>query len=425
MTEERTVLADGCFWGVQDLVRRYAGVLSTRVAYTGANVPHSTYRNHGMPKPSRSSLILPASAIDRSSSFSSRFMTPARAIARATTSGPAIGRQSSTPVMSRGGLPKTRSPTSILQAYGPTRSLLKSFQPVIFGRPNPSIGITSNEFQTAIPVISSDLTGGCRFAPKGQQTRTQTNKLMKSLNDTPLSMLDLVPIREDGTVADALAISLKTAQHAESLGFKRYWLAEHHNMPGITSSATAVLVGYIAGGTQRIRVGSGGLGSSLFSARLAAERGLPYAFASHFAPRLLHQAITLYRSLFCLSESLAQPYVMISVPLIAAPNNDEAEFLASTTYQRVLGILRGDRRSFPPPVEDFMSHLSLREWAAIGEFLSAGVIGDPDTVISGLTELLRTTTADELMLVCDIYDPALRLRSFDIVTEACGAHRSH
>jgi len=331
---------------------------------------------------------------------------------------------------------------------------------------------------------------------------------MKTLHDTPFSLLDLVAVREEGTVAEALAISLKTAQHAETLGFKRYWLAEHHNMPGIASSATAVLVGYIAGGTQRIRVGSGGimlpnhaplvvaeafgtlaelypkridlglgrapgtdpitmralrrerveteadfprevadlqqllaapqanqavvampgagtkvpiwlLGSSLFSARLAAERGLPYAFASHFAPRLLHQAIALYRSLFRPSESLAQPYVMIGVPLIAAPTNDEAEFLASSTYQRILSILRGERRAFPPPVEGFMSQLSQPERAAIGDFLSAGVIGDPDTVNRGLTELLRTTAADELMLVCDIYDPALRLRSLDIIAATC------
>jgi len=161
------------------------------------------------------------------------------------------------------------------------------------------------------------------------------------------------------------------------------------------------------------------LGSSLFSARLAAEMGLPYAFASHFAPRLLHQAIALYRSLFQPSESLAQPYVMIGVPLIAAPTNDEAEFLASSTYQRVLGILRGDRRRFAPPVADFRSHLSQPERAAIGDFLAASVIGDADTVNRGLSELLRTTAADELMLVCDIYDPALRLRSLEIVAQAC------
>lgn len=323
-------------------------------------------------------------------------------------------------------------------------------------------------------------------------------------------MLDLVSIREGGTVAEALANSLKTAQHAEALGFKRYWLAEHHNMRGIASSATTVLVGYIAGGTQRIRVGSGGimlpnhaplvvaeafgtlaelypqridlglgrapgtdrvtmralrrdraeteadfprdvadlqqllavpqddqvivampgagtkvpiwlLGSSLFSARLAAERGLPYAFAAHFAPRLLHQAIALYRRLFQPSESLAQPYVMIGVPLVAAPTNAEAEFLASSTYRRILGILRGERGRFPPPVDGFMAQLSREEQTAIGDFLAAAVIGDRDTVQRGLTELLRTTGADELMLVCDTFDPELRLRALDIVADACAA----
>ena len=230
-----------------------------------------------------------------------------------------------------------------------------------------------------------------------------------------LSMLDLVAVREGASVAQALATALQTAQYAERLGFSRYWVAEHHNMQGIASSATAVLVGYLAGGTERIRVGSGGimlpnhaplvvaeafgtlaelypnridlglgrapgtdrdtmralrrdrpeteedfprdvaelqrllapaqagqrmvampgagtqvpiwlLGSSLFSAQLAAQRGLPYAFASHFAPRLLHQAVDLYRSLFQPSAQLAKPYVVIGVPLVAAPSDDEAEF---------------------------------------------------------------------------------------------------
>ena len=327
---------------------------------------------------------------------------------------------------------------------------------------------------------------------------------MKTLRDISLSMLDLVAVREGGTVADALAIALRTARHAESLGFTRYWLAEHHNMQGIASSATAVLVGYIAGGTRHIRVGSGGvmlpnhaplvvaeafgtlaelypkridlglgrapgtdqttmralrrerveteedfprevaelqqllappqpgqrviampgagtevpiwlLGSSLFSARLAAERGLPYAFASHFAPRLLLQAIDLYRSQFRPSATLAQPYVMIGVPLIAAPSNEEAEFLASSTYQRVLGILRGDRSRLQPPVADFMSQLNTQERTAIDNFLAAAVIGGPHTVGEGLAALIQATAADELMLVCDIFDPALRLRSLDIV----------
>ena len=320
-------------------------------------------------------------------------------------------------------------------------------------------------------------------------------------------MLDLVSIREGGTVADALAIALHTAQHAESLGFVRYWLAEHHNMAGIASSATAVLVGYIAGGTRTMRVGSGGvmlpnhaplvvaeafgtlaelypgridlglgrapgtdqatmralrrertetaddfpqdvaelqrllgpvqpgqrliampgagtnvpiwlLGSSLFSAQLAAERGLPYAFASHFAPRLLLQAITLYRQNFRPSATLAKPYVTIGVPLIAAPTDEEAEYLASSTYQRVLGILTGDRRGLLPPVDNFLAQRHPQERAAIGDFLAAAVIGGPDTVQDGLVALAQATDADEFMLVCDIYDPALRLRSLDIAAGA-------
>jgi len=322
-------------------------------------------------------------------------------------------------------------------------------------------------------------------------------------------MLDLVAVREGGSVAEALAIALRTAQHVEALGFTRYWLAEHHNMPGIASSATAVLVGYIAGGTTRMRVGSGGimlpnhaplvvaeafgtlaeiypgridlglgrapgtdrttmralrsdrieteddfprdvaelqqllgaaqpgqqviampgagtrvpiwlLGSSLFSAQLAAERGLPYAFASHFAPRLLHQAIELYRSRFRPSASLAQPYVMIGVPLVAAPTDAEAEFLATSVYQRVLGILHGDRRCLPPPVANFMAGLHPQERAGIADFLSAAVIGGPQTVAAGLAQLQQATLADELILVCDVFDPELRLRSLDIAAAACG-----
>ena len=320
-------------------------------------------------------------------------------------------------------------------------------------------------------------------------------------------MLDLVAVRDGASVADALAIALRTAQHAEALGFKRYWVAEHHNMAGIASSATAVLVGHLAGGTRHMRIGSGGimlpnhaplvvaeafgtlaelypgridlglgrapgtdqatmralrrdrpeteadfprelaelqqllapaqpgqrliampgagtqvpiwlLGSSLFSARLAAERGLPYAFASHFAPRLLLQAIELYRSEFRPSATLSQPYVVIGVPLIAAPTDDEAEFLASSTYQRVLGILTGDRRRLLPPVPQFMAQLAPQERAAIGDFLAAAVIGGPDTVRAGLAALAQATDADEFMLVCDIFDPALRLRSLDIAAAA-------
>ncbi|MDY0330281.1 MAG: LLM class flavin-dependent oxidoreductase [Thiomonas sp.] len=330
---------------------------------------------------------------------------------------------------------------------------------------------------------------------------------MHALKKIALSLLDLVAVRENGTVAEALHIALRTAQHAEALGFKRYWLAEHHNLPGVASSATAVLVGYVAGGTRRIRVGSGGvmlpnhaplvvaeafgtlaelypgridlglgrapgtdpltmralrrdrvereddfprdvaelqhllappepgqrlvaipgagtqvpiwlLGSSLFSARLAAQRGLPYAFASHFAPRLLHQALALYRQEFSPSNVLARPYVIIGVPMIAAPTDDEAQFLASSTYQRVLGILTGQRGRLQPPVAHYLEQLHPQERAAVQDFLAAAVIGGPETVRQGFAALAESTQADEFMLVCDVFDPSLRLRALDIAAQA-------
>ena len=333
---------------------------------------------------------------------------------------------------------------------------------------------------------------------------------MKSLNTVKLSMLDLVAVREGGTVADALNIAVRTAQQAEKLGFERYWLAEHHNMPGIASSATAVLIGHIAGATQKIRVGSGGimlpnhaplvvaeafgtlaelypgridlglgrapgtdgptmralrrdrveseedfprdvqelqrllgddqdgariiampgagtnvpiwlLGSSLFSAQLAAHLGLPYAFASHFAPRMLHQALSIYRQMFKPSATLAKPYAIVGVPVIAAPTDEEAQFLASSTHQRVLGILTGNRSRLMPPVENFWEQLDSRAQAAIGDFLAVGVIGGPDTVRQGLQKLADETQADEFMLVSDVYDADLRLRSLEITSTAMKA----
>lgn len=319
-------------------------------------------------------------------------------------------------------------------------------------------------------------------------------------------MLDLVAVREGASVAEALSLCLRTAQHAEKLGFTRYWMAEHHNMDSIASSATAVLVGYVAGGTQRIRVGSGGvmlpnhaplvvaeafgtlaelypgridlglgrapgtdgltmralrrnrveteadfprdvselqallgpvrpgqrlvanpgagtevpiwlLGSSLFSAQLAAQKGLPYAFASHFAPQMMMQAIALYRDLFQPSEVLERPYVAIGVPLVAAPTDAEAQFLATSIYQRVLGILTGDRKKLQAPSEHFLSSLRDAEKAAIADFLEIAVIGGPDTVRAGFATLYSATQADEFILVCDVFDPDLRLRSLDIAQQ--------
>ncbi|PWW43668.1 luciferase family oxidoreductase group 1 [Melaminivora alkalimesophila] len=330
---------------------------------------------------------------------------------------------------------------------------------------------------------------------------------MTSTRPPLLSFLDLVAVREGGTVAQALELAVRTARHAESLGFTRYWLAEHHNMPGIASSATAVLVGHIAGATHRIRVGSGGimlpnhaplvvaeafgtletlypgridlglgrapgtdpatmralrrdrveteadfprdvvelqrllapaepgqkliavpgagtevpiwlLGSSLFSAQLAAHLGLPYAFASHFAPRMLHAAIELYRRLFKPSKVLARPYVMLGVPVVAAPTDEEAQYLASSTYQRVLGIITGQRGLLPPPVEGYLERLGYQERQAIADFLAVGVVGSPETVRAGLRALASETGADEFMLVSDVFDAELRLRSITLTAEA-------
>jgi luciferase family oxidoreductase group 1 len=330
------------------------------------------------------------------------------------------------------------------------------------------------------------------------------------MSKTSLSMLDLVAVREGGSVSEAIAIALQTAQHAEQLGFTRYWLAEHHNMPGLACSSTAVLVGHIAASTQCIRVGAGGimlpnhaplvvaeafgtlealypgridlglgrapgtdqltmralrrnrveteddfprevaelqqllgaiqpgqrviaspganshvpiwlLGSSLFSAQLAAQRGLPYAFASHFAPRMLMQAIDLYRSNFVPSATLSKPRVIAGVPLVAAPTDEEAHFLASSVFQRVSGIVRGERRALQPPVENYLETRDPQERAAIADFLAMAVIGGPVTVAEHLKKIVEVTEADELMLVCDIFDPALRLRSLDIAAAAMPA----
>ncbi|MEY5028052.1 MAG: hypothetical protein RLZ63_367 [Pseudomonadota bacterium] len=327
------------------------------------------------------------------------------------------------------------------------------------------------------------------------------------MTKTQLSMLDLVAVREGSTVAQAIETAVQTARHVEQLGFTRYWLAEHHNMPGLACSSTTVLIGHVAGATQRIRVGSGGimlpnhaplvvaeafgtlealypgridlglgrapgtdpvtmrglrrnrveteedfprevaelqqllgdpqpgqrvvaspgsgshvpiwlLGSSLFSAQLAAQRGLPYAFASHFAPRMLMQALNIYRSHFVPSAVLSRPRVVVGVPLIAAPTEEEAQFLATSIHQRVSGIVRGERRALQPPVEGYLASREPREQAAIADFLAMAVIGGPERVREELSRIAQATQADELMLVCDIFDPALRLRALDIAADA-------
>ncbi|AJD48772.1 flavin-dependent oxidoreductase [Isoalcanivorax pacificus W11-5] len=326
---------------------------------------------------------------------------------------------------------------------------------------------------------------------------------MTRLQDTAFSMLDLVPVRDTGTEAEALANSLQLARHVEALGFRRFWLAEHHNMDGVASSATPVLVGYIAAGTSRIRVGSGGvmlpnhaplvvaeqfgtlatlypdridlglgrapgadrttlmalrrsaddgedfpehvstlqrllgpaqpgqklfavpgtntrvpiwlLGSSLFSAQLAAQRGLPYAFASHFAPRMLHQALRIYRDNFQPSETLEKPYVMVGVPLQAAPTDEEAEHNATTAYQRALALIRGHSLKLVPPVPSMASRWLPHEQDAVGNLYGLAVIGGPERVKQRLEMIVEQTQADEIIFTCDMYDQAHRLRACDIV----------
>jgi luciferase family oxidoreductase group 1 len=159
------------------------------------------------------------------------------------------------------------------------------------------------------------------------------------------------------------------------------------------------------------------LGSSLFSAQLAAQIGLPYAFASHFAPAMLLQALDIYRRTFKPSAQLAKPYAIIGVPLIAAPTDEEAQFLASSVYKRVYGMLTGRRGKLPLPDADFMASIDAAGLAAIHGFLAAGVIGSPETVRAELQNLLDQTQADEIMFVCDVHDPVLRLRSLDIAAQ--------
>ncbi|WJN59545.1 LLM class flavin-dependent oxidoreductase [Pseudomonas sp. SO81] len=328
---------------------------------------------------------------------------------------------------------------------------------------------------------------------------------MSKLSTTPFSVLDLAPMRDDDIgAAPALQRSLDLARHVESLGFSRMWVAEHHNMEGIASSATAVLLGYLAANTSTLRLGSGGimlpnhaplvvaeqfgtlaalypgrielglgrapgadqataralrrdrlgsaedfpqdveeletllgprqpgqtvlavpgvdsqvpiwlLGSSLFSAQLAAQKGLPYAFASHFAPRYLHQALRIYRENFQPSAMLAKPYAMIGVPLIAAPSDEEAEFLATTAYQRVLALMRGQSLVLRPPVESMVGRWQPHEQQAVGDFLGLAAIGGPEKVRARLEVLLEQSGADELIFTCDLYQPEHRLRSFEIV----------
>ena len=326
---------------------------------------------------------------------------------------------------------------------------------------------------------------------------------MSRLAAVAVSVLDLAPIRVGGTPGEALANSVALARCAEEAGCTRFWVAEHHNMDGIASSAPAVLIAHLAAHTARIRLGAGGvmlpnhaplaiaeqfgtlaalhpgridlglgrapgtdpwtaaalrrgrgaeefpaevaeirrllgparpgqqlravpgagsdvqlwlLGSSLFSARLAAALGLPYAFASHFAPQQLDAALAIYRREFQPSAELAAPHVAIGVPLIAAPDDAEAEYLASSLRQRWLALLRGASLRLPPPTADALD-ASPGEQAALADLLGVAAIGGRERVCAHLEALLARTRADEILFTCDIHDQALRQRALRLVAE--------
>lgn len=329
---------------------------------------------------------------------------------------------------------------------------------------------------------------------------------MKSLQEIKFSVLELAPVREDKTIEFSLHHALELAQHVEQLNYERFWLAEHHNMDGIASSATAVLLGFIAAHTQHIRLGSGGimlpnhaplvvaeqfgtlatlypnrfdlglgrapgtdpltmralrrgrqetedqfpqdvleilqyfkapqpnqkiiatpgqnthvpvwlLGSSLFSAQLAAKLGLPYSFASHFAPRMLGQAIQLYRDNFQASEYLDEPYVSMGIPTVVASTDEEAQYLATSSYQRILNLIRGDSLKLQPPVKSTEGLASSAEQLAIQNFYAMAQIGMKDTVQAGLSKIIQQYDVDEFIFTCDIYDTQKRLDNFSLLME--------
>jgi luciferase family oxidoreductase group 1 len=321
----------------------------------------------------------------------------------------------------------------------------------------------------------------------------------------PFSILDLAPITEGATAADSFRHSLDLAQHGERWGYHRFWLAEHHGMPGIASAATSVLMCHIANGTSTIRIGAGGimlpnhsplviaeqfgtlaslfpgridlglgrapgsdhttaralrrnlasdadefpqdvvelmdyfadsprrqvravpgagldvpvwiLGSSLFGAQLAAALGLPYAFASHFAPQMMMQAIELYRATFRPSAQLDKPYVMLGFNVFAADTDAEAHFRATSMQQAFINLRSGRPTKLKPPVEGYLDLLSPPERAMLDSVLSCSAIGARDTVAAQLKAFIERTGADELMLTSQIFDHAARLRSYEITAD--------
>jgi luciferase family oxidoreductase group 1 len=322
----------------------------------------------------------------------------------------------------------------------------------------------------------------------------------------PYSILDLSPITEGSDAAQSFRNSLDLARHAERWGYKRFWVAEHHGMPGIASAATAVLIGHVAGGTSTIRVGAGGimlpnhsplviaeqfgtlaslypgridlglgrapgsdqatsralrrtlesnadefpqdvielldyfssepqqavravpgtglnvpiwiLGSSLFGAQVAAALGLPYAFASHFAPAQMMDAIALYRQSFRPSAHLAKPYVMLGVNVAAADTDEEAKLLATSMQQAFVNTRFGHPSRLPAPREGYLKSIGVQERAVIESILSYAVAGSPITVAKGLEAFVAQTGANELMIASMIFDHTARLHSYEIVANA-------
>jgi luciferase family oxidoreductase group 1 len=322
----------------------------------------------------------------------------------------------------------------------------------------------------------------------------------------PFSILDLSPIPKGASAAVALRNTLELAQHADSLGYKRYWLAEHHNMPGIASAATAIVIGHVAGGTRTIRVGSGGimlpnhsplvvaeqfgtlaslypgridlglgrapgtdmltaralrrdmedsaeqfpqdvqelqhyfadaepgqairavpgaglkvpiwlLGSSLFSAQLAALLGLPFAFASHFAPDLMRQALDIYRSRFEPSMQLDRPYAMLAANVLAADTDAQARFQFTSQQQSFINLRRGSPGQVPPPINDIDAYWSAAEKAMVERSLAVSFVGSIDTVERGLASFIDSLRPDELMITAHIFDHAARLHSIELVAQ--------
>lgn len=321
-----------------------------------------------------------------------------------------------------------------------------------------------------------------------------------------LSILDLVRITEDTDTRGALDNARDLAAHAEGWGYRRFWVAEHHNIAGIASAATSLVIAHIAAGTRSIRVGAGGimlpnhsplviaeqfgtlahlfpgridlglgrapgtdqltlralrrspaaadnfhqdvlelqallapaqpgqsiqaipgvgtqvplwiLGSSHFGAMLAAELGLPYSFASHFAPQQLLPALEIYRSRFKPSAQLDRPYAMVGVNIIAADSDAEARRLATTQQMSFTNLIRGARSLSQPPIDDIESYWSPLEKVQVGQMLARSIVGSPATVRAGIDALVAETGADELIIVSDVYDHAARLRSFELIASS-------